>query len=336
MNTKAYFILTKNKIKYKYKEIQKSIRNNDSVINQIEDENGIFPIVQGGLGNQIFIIVAGYIVSRNLRCKLYILNNPSSKHNFLKNDYNKSIFKLFGTHISKDQDYVFINSILEKGYIIAKNNQQFRSYISPNFFFKNKNYFDSKITAYSYWDFREIHKKTIMIDYYQYYPPIKYYEEEIQNLLINGLEEYINKIKNTMDTTNSAFIHVRRGDYLDLSNIYLIQPISYYESSYNSLIQKNNNINKIYILSNDFGWVKEQDFFKNIPNKEYYEVENELEVLALMTLCTFGAICANSTFSWWGAFLGTHKANNPVYVPSKWINTSEKINLFPSTWNIFN
>lgn len=52
-----------------------------------------------------------------------------------------------------------------------------------------------------------------------------------------------------------------------------------------------------------------------------------------MSLCYSGAICANSTFSWWGAFLGAYSQRNPVFVPRNWIR--EKIwNLFPEEWII--
>lgn len=340
MNTSHYYLLKKNKIKYKPEEFKKPEEFIKPINYNSIENGGIIPLVTGGLGNQIFIIVAAYIVSRNLNCKLYVLNNPESKHNFLRNNYNKSIFKFFGIHIDKNQDNIFINHLIKNGYNF--NNEYFeqKRKIPSKFFFNyrntpinNNNIIFVKKNAYSEWDYKNVSNKTILNNYYQYYPCIKPFETEIQNLLLNGLEEYINNIKNSINISDSAFIHVRRGDFLSLSDYHFIQPISYYESAYNSLIQKNNNINKIYILSNDFVWVKDQDFFKNIPNKEYFEVKNELEVLALMTLCDSGAICANSTFSWWGAFLGTHKKNNPVFVPTKWC-ADKPVNLFPSTWNI--
>ena len=77
--------LFRNKIKKK-PHIENMIKKQEQII---LDENGIIPLIQGGLGNQIFIIAAAYTVHRYLRCQLYILNNPPTKHNFLKNYYNR-------------------------------------------------------------------------------------------------------------------------------------------------------------------------------------------------------------------------------------------------------
>ena len=53
--------------------------------------------------------------------------------------------------------------------------------------------------------------------------------------------------------------------------------------------------------------------------------------MLLMSLCKGGAICSNSTFCWWGAFLGTYEKRNPVFVPKKWISVKDDMsNLFPS------
>ena len=57
--------------------------------------------------------------------------------------------------------------------------------------------------------------------------------------------------------------------------------------------------------------------------------------LALMSLCKAGAICANSTFSWWGAFLGAHGVRAPVFVPERWIGGDKlPVALFPDEWHV--
>ena len=313
MDTSLFLLSNKIKLKPKILQYKK-----EEIKEQVTlDENGIIPLLQGGLGNQIFIIAAAFTVHKYLKCQLYILNNPPSKHNFLNNDYNKTIFRYIGTHVKKNQsDTVYMDNLIKNGYNFSILNRRVRG------------------KAYVFWDYKNISKKTIMADYYQYYPSIKPYENELRELLIRGLQDFINTIKNKLGSLkNSIFIHVRRGDYLALSFYHYVQPISYYENAYKLLLEKNSNFDKIFILSDDFAWVKEQEFFINLLNKEYYESNNELEALSLMSLCEAGAICANSTFSWWGAFLGAYKFNNPVFVPKKWC-AETNINLFPKTWNI--
>jgi len=282
----------------------------------ILDKNGIIPFLKGGLGNQMFIIASAYSVHRYLNCELYILNNPPSKHNHLKNNYNNSIFKFIGNHNRRNQsDENYITYLLDQGYKFSTTS------------------YNSRINnTYTPWNYKEISKKTIMANYYQYYPCIKPYKQDIQNLFLKGLNQYINQVKSKFENLNNcAFLHVRRGDYLLISS-YNVLPISYYEQSYKLLLEKKS-IDKIFIISDDFNWVKQQEFFINIQNKEYYDCNNELEVLSLMTLCEAGSICANSTFSWWGAFLGAYRFNNPVFVPKNWC-AEKNINLFPETWNI--
>ena len=96
------------------------------------------------------------------------------------------------------------------------------------------------------------------------------------------------------------------------------------------MANKSTTLSKIIVVSDDIEWVKSQDFFK-LSIFEIYESNNELETLALMAKCKAGAICANSTFSWWGAFLGAYEKRNPVVVPKYWIR--EKIEcLYPTDW----
>ena len=90
-------------------------------------------------------------------------------------------------------------------------------------------------------------------------------------------------------------------------------------------------MHKYVIVSNDIPWVKEQEYFQD-PIFEVYESDDELETMALMTKCTSGAICANSTFSWWGAFLGAYALNNPVIIPKKWVRGRDLPDLFPQEW----
>jgi len=89
-------------------------------------------------------------------------------------------------------------------------------------------------------------------------------------------------------------------------------------------------VSKILVVSDDVSWVEGQEYFKD-EKFEIYKSDNELETLAVMSACKAGAICANSTFSWWGAFLGAHSVRNPVIVPKNWISLPV-VSLFPEEW----
>ena len=257
-------------------------------------EKGVIPLVMGGLGNQMFIVAAAYVVHKTSGMPLYILENPPNVHNIKSHDYNKTIFKKFGIHLN-----ILQSDIWSLGY---------RQY-SPG--------------AFSPWFPKQIQPGIFLDGHFQYYPALHFYEESLRKLFLDGLSVP------QEDYSKSAFLHIRRGDYLKFSNIHYIQPLAYYEKALQQLMYMKQ-VDKILIFSDDIEWVQSQDLFKN-PLMKIMNLEDELDTLACMSQCKGGAICANSTFSWWGAFLGAHGARAPVFVPEKWIN-QPIVKLFPDEW----
>ena len=275
----------------------------------IMDGRGITVSYMGGMGNQMFIVAAGYAAHRATGLPLFlpIPVLEDNKHNMKRYNYLESIFKYFGTHLP---------------FII--NSPHFRAFHAQ---FGYKEHELSIYKGFEPWDPTNVKPATHMASYYQYYPAISPYENEIRALFSNGLVEY--RAKFSIESS-AAFLHIRRGDFLESSHVFYIQPLSYYMEAVNVLLQKNTNVKKIYILSDDIQWVKEQSMFR-IDLFEIYEGDDELDALALMSLCTEGAICANSTFSWWGAFLGAYGTRRPVIIPNKWM-AANIVDLFPSEW----
>ena len=276
------------------------------------NELGIIPIPQGGLGNQIFIYIAGYIMSEHLNCPLYLFNNSNCNNSHSKVEYKNNIFKYLGTHINKTFNH----------------NVQNYKHHSLNIF-----------QGFQPWDFSSVHKGLILESYYQYYPPLETYENKIRSILLSGLEDSKNKILekyNEFELSESAFLHIRRGDYVTYYDRHYLQPIDYYKYCIEKL-KSSGPIRKIYLLSDDIEWVKSQSLFKKDGVFfEPFECDDEIVSLTFMSLCKSGAICANSTFSWWGAFLGSYEKRSPVFVPKKWMLTTSEIKLFPKEWNIIN
>lgn len=100
---------------------------------------------------------------------------------------------------------------------------------------------------------------------------------------------------------SSAFMHVRRGDYIqhgrDLKK-------DYYERGI-SEISKNATIKSLYIVSNDIDWCKEQGFiFRENGIVFLDKADDELLTMYVMMLCKAGGILSGSTYSMWGAMLG--------------------------------
>lgn len=246
----------------------------------------------------MFIIAAAYVCHRWHSVPLYILQNPISnnKHNKNSFDYLKSIFIYVGVHVPESRnDSIFLNSLSYQFY-------------SPG--------------GFAAWNPADVQPGTFLDSYFQYYPAIKPYEHDLRCLFLRGLEEFMP----IRDYSATAFLHIRRGDYLQYSTIHYIQPLEYYMKAVALLPE----VSTFIVVSDDVAWVESQEYF-NDEKFEVFRSDNELETIAVMSQCKAGAICANSTFSWWGAFLGAHGARNPVIVPAKWISL-EVISLFPEEW----
>lgn len=272
-------------------------------------EKGLIPLPEGGLGNQIFIYMAAYISSEYLKCPLYILNNNPTHHS--SKNYNITIFKNIGNHVN--------HSLYD-----IKSNENFKDYTQHS---------HTKDQGYDKWTLESVKPGMILHSYFQYYKTFEPYEEQIRQKLLEGLEDNIAKVKNTYNFDDSAFVHVRRGDYLHFSDRHFIQPIEYYKSCLAQLTKMKPNIKKIYLLSDDILWIKRNilSFSGSSYEVKIVETLDELDALAIMTLCKEGGICANSTFSWWGAFLGAYSERNPVFAPKKWYST-KIVKISPDEW----
>jgi len=273
---------------------------------------GIIPNVMGGIGNQMFIVAAAYVASKQNNIPLYILQNPlnhyiANMHNQLKQNYNASIFNHFGEHC--------VCNLTDIEY------------------FKHHGYRVHNPKGFMSWNPNEIVPGTILNSYYQYWPVLQAYEEELRELFLKGIQIHIDKIFSQYSFEDAAFLHIRRGDYLKLPEFHYVQTIEdYYKPAYEKL-KELTNVDKIYVLSDDKEWAKSQPFFSNNSIFTIVDIPNELDAMAFMSKCTAGAIIGNSTFSWWGAFLGAYANRSPVIVPKRWI-AEPIVCLFPNEWQI--
>ena len=117
---------------------------------------------------------------------------------------------------------------------------------------------------------------------------------------------------------NHAFLHVRRGDYLSPYHTHHCVDL---EDYYRTALVLYDPDARILVCSDDIAWCKEtlprrySDVVK--PHRWVFVNEDDVTTLGLMTACEYGGICANSTFSWWGAY---------------WNSSPRKVICMPKTW----
>lgn len=143
------------------------------------------------------------------------------------------------------------------------------------------------------------------------------------------------KIIEQIQSTNSISLHIRRGDYVQkkrYQNVYATCSLDYYKRGVECITEQVENPT-LFIFSDDKNWVKEN---LNLPYETVFVDNNSgkksFEDMRLMSLCKHNII-ANSSFSWWGAWLNKNE-KKIVIAPEKWFN-DEKINqtdVIPSAW----
>ena len=135
-----------------------------------------------------------------------------------------------------------------------------------------------------------------------------------------------------INSCKSVSIHVRRGDYLNNhweKILGVIKGTTYYLNALDYINKQVKNPH-YFIFSDDILWAKEN---LKLPNCTYLDQNKGRKSyidMYLMTLCKHNII-ANSTFSWWGAWLNKNE-DKIVIIPARWINGDSCEGIFPHEW----
>jgi len=250
----------------------------------------------GGLGNQLFQIAFVYSL-----CYKY-----NAEPIFLRIDFSPSIFK---------NRPVYFSTILKKINTIKK-----RKYDSLKFTTINE-----QTIGYNTINLHDENQQYKFVGYFQTEKYFKQYKEQILDLF--SLDEEIKQqikqihalIKGKFSETIS--MHIRRGDYLKLSKIYAILQKEYYDKA----ISHFSGDSLLVVFSDDINWCKQNLNYKNmffVENIQIDNLEQEVIEIQLISMCDHNII-ANSSFSWWGAWLNENE-NKKVIAPKKWFKDEKK------------
>jgi hypothetical protein len=190
---------------------------------------------------------------------------------------------------------------------------------------------------YHYWPDLNTYRSCAYL--YGYWQSEKYFQS-IKSIIrsdfqfLNALDSRNALLAKEIQNTLSVSVHIRRGDYLSnyrTSKIMHICEPDYYQRAITHLSTQLNKP-KFYIFSDDIAWVKDRlsvpadtKFIEHNIGKESYRD------MQLMSLCKHN-ITANSSFSWWGAWLNDNP-NKLVVMPRKWfVNNINDQDLVPDKW----
>ena len=266
----------------------------------------------GGLGNQLFQIFTTLSYAIKTKEKFIFLNSET-----------------VGTGITKVRNTYWNNLLYKLKYFLTYNFSNFIIIRETGFTFND---IISEINN------TKINNNICLYGYFQSY---KYFQDNYE-LIYKMLD--IEKQKKTVSKSsgiwneNTVSIHFRIGDYKLLPNVYPILSYDYYKKSF-SHIQNQNDFN-LHILFfcededlEDVNIIIEKlkidfpcNFISRAPN-----TLKDWEQMLLMSCCNYNII-ANSSFSWWGAYLNT-SYNKIVCYPETWfVNNTDTRDLCPLEW----
>lgn len=186
---------------------------------------------------------------------------------------------------------------------------------SKNKYYEQSYFFDEKL-------FNECPDNTDISGYFQSY---KYFDHIKDELLV----DFSFKIELQETHDNYVSIHVRRGDYVSKQEYHPVQDESYYCRAMAHFSKDTN----FLVFSDDPAWCENQWFFRENPNVNIVIGADNVMSLYLMSRSKANII-ANSSFSWWGAYL--NKTSEVVIYPREWfgpmLSHQSKRDLIPKEW----
>ena len=267
----------------------------------------------------------------------------------LKGGLGNQLFEIFTTiaYALSNKDVFFFKNVDSLNGITQRHTYWNTFFIFIKTFLSNK-FIMMDIVREKSFNYEKLPDKTSMVQnvildgYFQSPYYFEEYFEKIYNLLrINDLKKKVTQ-KYNYNYKNFISLHFRLGDYKDLQDRHPIMPYEYYKNSIQILLNKikptqvvkilyfceqndNDDVNKtVALLSNQFSncaFIKAND---QIP---------DWEQLLMMSCCGHNII-ANSTFSWWAAYLNYNPSKIVCY-PEKWFGPKaphDTSDLFPELW----
>ena len=285
----------------------------------------------GGLGNQMFQYAFGYAVSKenNIKIKLDIRGFDA----YDLRDYELDLFNVEESSELKSKYYFFLNKLNGKhNTLLSKATRK----VLRGLLRFTKFYYQERGEFIFDKDVFNIRTDTYFYGYWQNEKYFKKYRKELLEVFtLKNIHSKTIEYQQQIIESESVSLHIRRGDYVTnthTNSVHGVCDIKYYKRAVAEVL-KNKKQTQFFIFSDDLVWAKDNLDF--IDSKIFVELEPSIpdhEEMYLMSRCKHNII-ANSSFSWWGAWLNQN-SDKKVIAPKKWFKGS-KLNasdLIPDSW----
>lgn len=287
--------------------------------------------LKGGLGNQLFEYAAARALARRSQVPLWLDTTSGFRGDIYGRRYELGSFKVQG-EIADERSAADLGIRAELFRRFVQRRELIRMHVFGQ-------YFDPAIY--------NLHiKRSMVLDAYCQSP---HHFHEIEEVLRRELDFKIIPPGLTDSTVqqilqgNSVCLHVRRSFAKEadgfirqsVANFYGTSDIAYYRSAIRELVATYGCL-RIFVFSDDIGWAQQNTevFGAEGCSVNVIDDEDPIRNFYLMRLCKH-FIIANSTFSWWAAWLGQYSMKT-VCVPPVWNRGERRFprDLFPPTWKI--
>jgi hypothetical protein len=215
----------------------------------------------------------------------------------------------------------------ESVYVRSEHSVRYEQNIFSSIKFSDNYPLNCATVKHDYFEYSEIPyvRCNAIIDGQSYYQSEKYFDSNVARELFSINEGTKQKILSLYPEISSyVSLHVRRGDYVNLPNFHPLCSLYYYEQAMKLFPNKT-----FLVFSDDIPWCKQ-----NLKGENFIFMGNDLEdyeELYAMSLCSDNII-ANSTFSWWSAYLNEN-LQKKVIAPDKWFGNGPSVkDMIPNHW----
>ncbi|NOT76819.1 MAG: alpha-1,2-fucosyltransferase [Cyclobacteriaceae bacterium] len=266
--------------------------------------------LRGGLGNQLFQYAAGSALAEHYKTELTLDLYTYTKHPYRKFELSK--FNIDAREATRKEIHQFTGS----NPIIRYLNKRENYFRCPTVFVQPHYHF--------YPDFLSLPSNLYLSGYWQ---SEKYFESISEKIRLQfspslPLDSKNEGMKMKMQTENSIAVHVRRGDYgaetKHSSSFFKVLPMDYYQKAISKM---NSEIEQpiYYFFSDDSEWARKNFTNMNAVFVDHNKGNESYKDLLLMSACKHNII-ANSTFSWWGAWLNRN-SEKKIIAPQQWFGS---------------
>lgn len=284
--------------------------------------------LKGGLGNQMFQYAFGRRIALESNSVLKFDINYFKDDVIFQREYSLSCFKL-SINIATEKDLKKSKMLTGKNYIskFIRLANKIKPYYSRYVIYELKPHkYDSRI-------FQKKYKDVYFVGYWQNEKYFKDIEDIIRKefMLKETMKNRNLNLASNIQDTNSVAIHLRKYDDIPEDDMNTLS-LNYYHKAVKYLSNKFKNLH-FFVFSDNLEWAK-KNLKLSYPTTfvEHNKNDKDYEDLRLMSICKH-QIIANSSFSWWGAWLNKN-SDKIVIAPKKWFRNDPKdtSDLIPNKW----